>query len=90
MVFLVPEDLHSEFLLSLLQLVLCSVAARTSHVHHHSAEYIFCGPLGSLGSVGVSLNIQLRSKLGSVGSVADLHYCTQKDSVKPSLLFSFL
>ena len=52
------KDLHSELLLSSLQLVLCSVVAvKGLPVHHHSADYIFSGadyifsgPLGLLGS----------------------------------------
>ena len=37
--------------LSLLQLVLCRVAAvKRLPVHHHSADYIVSGPLGSLRS----------------------------------------
>ena len=48
---LLPEDLHSDLILSSLQLVLCRVAAvKHLPVHHHSADYIFSGPLGSLGS----------------------------------------
>ena len=47
---LFPEDLHSELILSSLQLVLCGVAAvKCLSVHHHS-DYIFSGPLGSLDS----------------------------------------
>ena len=48
---LLPEDLHSELILTSLQLVLCRVAAvKRLPVHHHSADYTFSGPLGSLGS----------------------------------------
>ena len=48
---LLPEDLHSEFFLSSLQLVLGRVAAvKRLPVHHHSADYIFSGPFGTLGS----------------------------------------
>ena len=48
---LLPEDFHSELILSSLQLVLCHVAAvKRLPVHHHSADYIFSGPLGSLCS----------------------------------------
>ena len=48
---LLPEDLHSELVLSSLQLVLCRAAAVIRlPVHHHSTDYIFSGPLGSLGS----------------------------------------
>ena len=32
----------------------------------------------------------LNPVLGGMGSVAPLHYCTWTDSIKPSLLFSFL
>ena len=48
---LLPKDLHSELILSSLQLVLCHVAAvKRLPVHYHSADYIFSGPLGSLDS----------------------------------------
>ena len=48
---LLPKDLHSELILSSLQLVLCRVAAvERLSVHHHSADYILSGPFGSLGS----------------------------------------
>ena len=44
-----PEDLHSELIVSSLQLVLCHVAAvKRLTVHHHSADYIFSDLLGSL------------------------------------------
>ena len=40
------EDLHSELILSSLQLVLCCVGAvKHLPVHHHSADYIFSGAL---------------------------------------------
>ena len=39
---LLPKDLHSELILSSLQLVLCSVAAeKRLPEHHHCADYIF-------------------------------------------------
>ena len=45
--FLLPEDLLSENLSSL-PLVLCHVAAvKRLPAHHHCADYIFSGPLGS-------------------------------------------
>ena len=48
---LLTVDLYSKFILSPLQLVLCLVAAvKRLPVHHHSAEYIFSGLLGSMGS----------------------------------------
>ena len=51
MCFLLPGDLHSELILSSLQLVLCRVAAvKRLSAHHRSAEYLCTGPLGSLGS----------------------------------------
>ena len=66
---------------------------KTSSVHHHSKEYIFSGPLGSLGSFRVSLQfrnrIPLKPVLRGVGSVAPSRYCTLTDSVKPNLLFFF-
>ena len=47
----IPEDLHSEHILSSLQLGLFRVAVvKRLRVHHHSADYIYSGPLGSLGS----------------------------------------
>ena len=49
---LLSEDLHSELILSSLQLALCNVAAVKRHPeHHYSADYIFSGPFGSFGSV---------------------------------------
>ena len=46
-----PKDLHSELILSSLQLMMCCVAAvKRLPVRHHSADYIFSCPLGSLGS----------------------------------------
>ena len=48
---LYPVDLHSELILSSLQLVLCRVAAvKSLSVHHHSADRIFSGPLDILDS----------------------------------------
>ena len=48
---LASEDLHSELILSSPQLVLCRVAAvKRFPMHPHSADYIFSGPLGLLGS----------------------------------------
>ena len=48
---LLPKNLHSELILSSLQLVLCRVAAvKRLPVHHHSADHISSGLLGSLGS----------------------------------------
>ena len=39
---LLSEDMHSELILSLLQLMLCRVAAvKRLSVQHHSADYIF-------------------------------------------------
>ena len=50
MCFLHPEQLHSELVLSSLQLVLCRVATvNRLPVHRQSADYIFSDPLGSLG-----------------------------------------
>ena len=41
--------------------MLCRVAAvKHIPVHHHSADYIFSGPLGLLGSFRVSLKIESR------------------------------
>ena len=45
---LLPEDLHSELILSSLQLGLCHVAAvKRLPVHHHNAYCILSGALGS-------------------------------------------
>ena len=50
-VFLVSMYLYSD-LISSLQLVLCRVATvRRFPVHHQSADYIYSGPLNSLGSI---------------------------------------
>ena len=72
-----PEDLHSKLILSLLQLVLCRVAAvKRLPVHHHSADYLFW----SFGIIGFILSqlenrAPLKPVLGGVGGVAPLHYC---------------
>ena len=51
MCFLLPADLHSELILSSLQLVLCHVAGvKRLSLHLHSVDYIFSCPLGSFGS----------------------------------------
>ena len=56
---LLPEDLHSEHVLSSLQLVLCCVAAvKCLRIHHHIADYIFSGPLGSLGSSDLKIEFR--------------------------------
>ena len=47
---LLPMDLHSEFIVALLQRVLCRVAAVKRLPVYHSAYYIFTCPLGSLSS----------------------------------------
>ena len=50
---LLPEDLHSQFILSSLQLVLCRVVAvKRLPVHHYSADYIFL----SFGIIGLILS----------------------------------
>ena len=75
---LLPEDIHSELILSSLQLVLCRVpAVKRLPVHHYSADYIFW----SFGIIGLILSqfenrVPLKPVLGGVGSVAPLHYCT--------------
>ena len=69
--------LHSEFILPSLQLVCCVAAVKRLPEHHPSADYIFSGHLGSLGSFCVSLKrVPQKLVLGGVGSVALLHYCT--------------
>ena len=46
---LLPEDLHLEFILSSLQLVLCRVVAvKRLAIYHYGADYIFSGPTGSV------------------------------------------
>ena len=59
---LLPEDYHSELILSSLQLVFCLVAAvKSLPVHHHRAENKYnLVLLGSLGSFLVSLKIEFR------------------------------
>ena len=53
---LLPKDLHSELILSSLQLVLCRVAAvKRLTVHHYSSDYIFSVLLGSFGSVSLKI-----------------------------------
>ena len=90
MCFLLPEDRHSELILSSLQLVLCRVAAKKRlPVHHHSADFLAFGIIGFILSQ-FEKRVSLKPVLGSVGSVAPSHYCTRIDSIKPSLLFSFL
>ena len=75
---LLPEDLHSELILSSLKLVLCRVAAvKGLLVHHHSADNIFWSFL----VIGLILShsenrIPLKPLLRGVDSVAPLHYCT--------------
>ena len=75
---LFPEDLHTELILSSLQLVLCHVAAvKRLPAHRHSADYIFSGLSGSLGSFCVILKTEaLKPVLRGAGSVAPLCYCT--------------
>ena len=49
---LLPEDLHSELILSSLHLALCRVAfVECLPVHHHSAGYIFSCPFGITGLI---------------------------------------
>ena len=77
MCFLPREDLHSEVILSSLQLVLYREAAvKHLPIHHHSEGYIFLSP----GISGLILSqfenrVPLNPVLG-VGSVAPLHYCS--------------
>ena len=78
MFFLLPEDCHSELILSSLQLVSCRVAAvKRLPVHHHSPDYIFW----SFWIIGLILSqfenrVPLKPALGGVSSVALLHNCT--------------
>ena len=49
---LLPEDLYSELVLSLLQLVLCRVAAvKRLPIHHHSTDHIFFWSFGIIGLI---------------------------------------
>ena len=87
MCFLLTKDIHSELILSSLQLVLCLAAAvKRLLVDHHSLFiyllylYIFW----SFGIIGLILSqfgnrIPRKPVLGGVGSVASLHYCTCTD-----------
>ena len=48
---LLPEGLHSElFFISIAAGIVPYGAVKRLSVHHHSADYIFFGPLESLGS----------------------------------------
>ena len=73
---LLPEDLHSELVLSSLQPVLCRVAAvKHLSVYHYNADYIFW----SSGIIWLILSqsenrVPLKPVLGGVRSVA--HCCT--------------
>ena len=82
MTFLLPDDFHSEVILSSLQPVLCREAA-VNHlpVHHYCAEYIFSDLLESLGSAEAAAGD------GQLCTIILLHI---KRLNKPSLLFSFL
>ena len=91
---MLPEAVHSELVLSSLQLVLCRVAAlKYLPVHHYYylADYIFW----SFGIIGLILSqfenrVQLKPVLGGAGSFALLLHMNRPNTIKPSLLFSFL
>ena len=81
-------DLHSDLILSSLQLVECRVAAvKRLPVHHHSADHIFSGPLGPLGSVCVSLKIEYRCY--RAWTVLQ-HYITAHEHLNKTELFTWL
>ena len=88
---LLSEDLHLELILSL-KLVLCRVAAvQRLPVHHHSEITYFLVLWNRWAySESVKNRVPLMPVLGGVDSVVPLHYCTRKDSIKPSLVLSFL
>ena len=65
---LLPEDFHLELILSSLHL-----AMKRLHVHHHSAYYIFSGPLGSFGLLAVSLQLVL-CRVASVKRLPGRHH----------------
>ena len=59
---LLSKELHSELIISSLQLVVCRVVAvKRRTAHHHSADYIFSGLLGSFS---------LKPMLGGADSAA--------------------
>ena len=69
------KDLHSELILSSLQLVLCRMTEiKRFPVYHHSADYIFWS-FGLIPSPSEN-KVPLKPVLVDVGSVAPLHYCT--------------
>ena len=78
------EDLHSELILSSLQLVLCRVAdVKRLPVHHHSTDSIIFMSFGIIWLIlsqyenRVPLKPVLRGGGGGGGcSVTTLHYCT--------------
>ena len=75
---LLPEDLHSDFIISSLQLVLCRVeAVKRLPLYHHSADYIFCFfKITGLILSQFENRVLLKPVLAGVDSVAPLHYCT--------------
>ena len=91
---MLPDDLHSEFVLSSLQLVLRRVAAvKHLPVHHHSADYIFSVFSGIIWLILCQFENRVPLKPLLRGDGAVLPHCItahKQDSIKPSLLFSFL
>ena len=72
MCFWLPKDLHSELILSSLQLMLCRVAAvERLPVHNHSADYIFSHFLIGLILSQFKRKSPLKPVLGGRGQ-----YCT--------------
>ena len=94
MCFSLLKDLQSELILSSLQLVLCRVATvKHLPVHHHRADNIFSGPLGSLGSFGVRLKNEFRYNRCSGAWAVLHHYITaheQTQNTKSAIFISLM
>ena len=73
---LLPDDLHSDLFLFLMQQVLCRVAAVIRlPVHHNSADYILSGTFWIIGLIlsQFESKVSLKPVLGvGVGSVATI------------------
>ena len=82
-------DLHSELILSSLQLLLCRVGTvKRLRVHDHSAYYIFW----SFGTIGLILSqfenrIPLKPVQGRVGTVAPLHKHENTKKIESAISF---
>ena len=79
---LLPEDLHSQFILSSLPLVLCRVAVvRRLRIYHHSADYDY----GSFWVIGIILGqsanrVLLKPVLGACAVLH--HYITANEQTQ--------